>query len=618
MTLPSPSFPFTITINGVPLLPNVAYDLVEVVVDLRPDMPGMFEIRVQDRNTIPQVYDYIDAPLPFVIGAMVQISAVSGDTGLTASPVPMPLFAGEITALEAEFGGGGSVYLVVRGYHKTHRLQRGKKTATYLMMPDNLIVQKVCAGAGVPVTAMPTGGPNEYVLQNNQSDWDFIQERGKRLGFELKTSPLGIASFGPKGVPSGSPTLLTYGQNLISFKARISTYGQVSAVSVQGWDPKLKFPITGVFVVPPTPMGGNTARTALDLAASKLFGATAKEVIVDQPAANIAEALVQATAEAKNIISDFVQAEGECFGDPKIVPGSPIATMGIGVKFTGPYIVNSVTHVFTNGEGYRTHFRITGSQPDTITGLLDDEANPTSRASGVVIGVVTNNMDPLQMGRVKVKFPHLGNLPPVESNWCRVAAPFGGAMSGSYFIPDINNEVLVAFEHGNVNYPYIVGTLWNNIDRPPKPTAAVVVGGKVVERIIQTAKGHIISLSDMPGKEAITLSDKLGLNAITLDLTKKSITLKAMNEVVIDCLNFKLTAKAKVDIQALAEIGIKSNAQLKIDSAIVKVKASGMLGLEGATAELKGAGTLALKGGAGSIMFAGPLVNINNGALEVM
>ncbi len=145
-----------------------------------------------------------------------------------------------------------------------------------------------------------------------------------------------------------------------------------------------------------------------------------------------------------------------------------------------------------------------------------------------------------------------------------------------------------------------------------------MVGGKVVERIIQTAKGHIISLSDMPGKEAITLSDKLGLNAIILDLTKKSITLKAMNEVVIDCLNFKLTAKAKADIQAIAEIGIKANAQLKLDSAIVKVKATGVLGLEGATAELKGAGTLALKGGAGSIMFAGPLVNINNGALEVM
>ena len=613
--LPGPAFPLSIKVNGVPLLPTVLYDVVEVVVDLRPDMPGMFTIRIQDQQSIPTIYQYIDAPLPFVIGAMVQISAISAEE--VSLPVPLPIFSGEITALEAEFGEDGVVFLVVRGYHKTHRLQRGKKTATYLMMPDNLIVQKVCASAGVPVVAMPTGGPNEYVLQNNQTDWDFIQERAKRLGFELKTSPLGVNSFGPKGVPSGSPALLTYGKNLISFKPRVSTYGQVSAVSVQGWDPKLKFPITGMFVVPPTPLGGNTARTGVDLVASKVFGATAKQVISDRPQANMAEALVQATAEAKNIISDFVQAEGECEGNPALIPGSPIMVMGAGVKFSGPYVLNSVTHVFNPLHGYRTQFRITGSQPDTITGLLSD-GKSQKRGQGVVIGVVTNNMDPLQMGRVKVKFPHLGNLPPVESNWCRVASQSGGALSGSYFIPDINTEVLVAFEHGDVNFPYILGTLWNNIDRPPKPTAAVVVGGKVVERIIQTAKGHIISLSDMPGKEAITLADKLGLNSITLDLTKKSVVIKAMNEVVIDCLNFKLNVKAKADIMALAEIGIKSNAQLKLDSAIVKVKATGMLGLEGATAELKGAGTLALKGGAGSIMFAGPIVNINNGALEVM
>ncbi len=617
MTLPGPGFPFSIRINGVPLLPNVMYDVIEIVVDLRPDMPGMFMIRVQDREVLPTVFTYIDAPLPWVIGAAVQISAVKAEDTLV--PIPMPLFAGEITALEAEFGEDNVTYLIVRGYHKTHRLQRGKKTATYLMMPDNLIVQKVCAGAGVPVTAMPTGGPNEYVLQNNQTDWDFIQERAKRLGFGLKTSPLGITTFGPKGIPSGSPALLTYQKNLLSFKPRVSTYGQVSAVSVQGWDPKLKFPIAGVFPVPPTPMGGNTARTALDLVASKLFGATAKEVIADQPQANMATALAQAGAKAKSIISDFVQAEGECQGLPTLVPGSPIMIMGAGVKFSGPYVLSSVTHTFDNVHGYRTTFRITGSQPDTITGILSDgNGHGQSRAQGVVVGVVTNNLDPLQMGRVKVKFPHLGNLPPVESNWCRIAAPSGGPLSGTYFIPDINTEVLVAFEHGDVNYPYIVGALWNNLDRPPKPTAAVVVGGKVVERIIQTAKGHFISFSDMPGKEAITLSDKLGLNSITLDLTKKSVAIKAMNEVTIDCLNFKLNVKAKADINAVAEIGIKSNAQLKLESAIVKVKATGMLGLEGATAELKGAGTLALKGGAASIMFAGPLVNINNGALEVM
>src|SRR5574337_893153 len=111
--LPGLSFPFSIKINAVPLLPTVMYDVVEILVDLRPDMPGMFMIRLEDREAIPTVYQYIDAALPFVIGATVQISAISAEeSGL---PVPMPIFSGEITALEAEFGADGVTYLVVRG-----------------------------------------------------------------------------------------------------------------------------------------------------------------------------------------------------------------------------------------------------------------------------------------------------------------------------------------------------------------------------------------------------------------------------------------------------------------------------------------------------------------------
>src|SRR5687768_2089821 len=103
--LPGPSFPLSIKVNAVPLLPTVLFDVVEVVVDLRPDMPGMFMIRLEDRQNVPMVYQYIDAPLPFVIGATLQLSAISAEEA--KPPVPMPIFTGEITALEAEFGAEG-------------------------------------------------------------------------------------------------------------------------------------------------------------------------------------------------------------------------------------------------------------------------------------------------------------------------------------------------------------------------------------------------------------------------------------------------------------------------------------------------------------------------------
>ena len=86
------------------------------------------------------------------------------------------------------------------------------------------------------------------------------------------------------------------------------------------------------------------------------------------------------------------------------------------------------------------------------------------RFFGVVVGVVTNNQDPDGMHRVKVHFPWLSD--DVESNWARVAAPMAGGNRGVYFLPEVDDEVLVAFEHGKVDHPYVIGSLWNQQDRP--------------------------------------------------------------------------------------------------------------------------------------------------------
>lgn len=617
--LPGPTFPFVITVAAVPLLPSTVYDIVEVGVDLRTEMPGMCTIRIQDRQLPPKEaasYVYTDMTPSFFVGAPVSVLAVNVEPSVVPA-MPMPIFIGEITALETEFTETGEVFLTIRAYHKTHRLLRGRKTKAFQMMPDNLIVMAVAGAAGVPLTALPTGGPNEYVLQNNQTDWEFIQERAKRIGFEVQATPLGTFNFAPKGVPSGAPALLIYRgakSNLFSFRAQVSAFGQVSMIEIDVFDPKIgsPLPVPAIAPVPPTPLGGNTARIAVDYAGGMTFGATAKKVIENQPHANIATATAQVIAEAKSKVMDFVHAEGETYGNPALKPGSPIAVQA-GIKYTGPYILTSVTHSYRSETGYITRFAISGSQPDTITGLLEGKDEGPKRVQGVVVGMVTSNLDPLQLGRVKVRYPHLGNLPPVESNWCRIAAPSGGIMSGTYFIPDMNTEVLVAFEHGDVNFPYIIGTLWNNLARPPKPTAAVVIGGKVVERIIQTPMGIRITMSDMPGKMGIELSDKLGLNSIMLDAVKGAVAIKSLTEVSIDTLNFKVNAKAMIDMKALATTKITGIAGLELTSKAA-TKLEGI-----ASVDIKGGMMVAIKTmGGGSIAIQGPQINMNMGALEIM
>jgi uncharacterized protein involved in type VI secretion and phage assembly len=89
----------------------------------------------------------------------------------------------------------------------------------------------------------------------------------------------------------------------------------------------------------------------------------------------------------------------------------------------------------------------------------------SGRIHGVVVGLVTNNQDPDGLGRVKVKFPWLSDVD--ESSWARIAAPMAGKQRGACFLPEVDDEVLVAFEHGDMRFPYVLGALWNGQDAPP-------------------------------------------------------------------------------------------------------------------------------------------------------
>ena len=102
---------------------------------------------------------------------------------------------------------------------------------------------------------------------------------------------------------------------------------------------------------------------------------------------------------------------------------------------------------------------------DILSQGRDREAQ-ASKIYGFVIGIVTNNQDPDGLCRVKVKFPWLSDE--VESWWARCAQPMAGADRGTMLIPEIDDEVLIGFEHGDVRFPYVVGALHNGVDKPPK------------------------------------------------------------------------------------------------------------------------------------------------------
>ena len=147
---------------------------------------------------------------------------------------------------------------------------------------------------------------------------------------------------------------------------------------------------------------------------------------------------------------------------------------------------------------------------DLISDIAEEKVG---RITGVAVGVVTNNQDPDGLGRVKVRFPWLSDAD--ESQWARIAAPMAGKDRGVYFLPEVDDEVLVAFEHGDPRFPCVIGALWNGKDAPPATNS----DGKNNVRVIKSRSGHIIRLNDEDGKEMIEIIDKSEKNSIIFAVT---------------------------------------------------------------------------------------------------
>jgi uncharacterized protein involved in type VI secretion and phage assembly len=203
---------------------------------------------------------------------------------------------------------------------------------------------------------------------------------------------------------------------------------------------------------------------------------------------------------------------------------------------------------------------------DVLTDERDDQA---SRVSGVVVGVVTNNQDPEGMGRVKVKFPWLSDED--ESNWARVAAPMAGKERGFYFLPEVEDEVLVAFEQGDVRFPYVVGSLWNGKDAPPAKND----DGKNSVRVIKSRSGHVVRLADEDGKEMIEIVDKSEKNSIRIDTSQNTITITSDKDIVLSAAQGKITLDAQ-------EIEVKSSGNAKVEAGgNMDLKATGQMNVKG-------------------------------------
>jgi uncharacterized protein involved in type VI secretion and phage assembly len=175
-------------------------------------------------------------------------------------------------------------------------------------------------------------------------------------------------------------------------------------------------------------------------------------------------------------------------------------------------------------------------------------------SNGIVIGLVIDLKDEENIGRVKVRYPHLEDQP---SDWARIAAPMAGGGRGAFFRPEVGDEVLVAFEHGEPRRPYIIGALWSKADPPPPDDGNAE---KNNWRFIQSRSGHIILLDDTQGKEKIVIVDKDNKRKVVIDSANSKI------EVICDQGDVEVKAAAgDVKVEAV-NVSVKATAELKLEA----------------------------------------------------
>jgi uncharacterized protein involved in type VI secretion and phage assembly len=211
----------------------------------------------------------------------------------------------------------------------------------------------------------------------------------------------------------------------------------------------------------------------------------------------------------------------------------------------------------------------------TLPWLEGDEGDATVfRITGVVIGIVTNNKDPDNLGRVKVRFPWLSDSD--ESAWARVAAPMAGKDRGLYFLPEVDDEVLVVFEHGDMRFPYVLGALWNGQEKPPAKND----DGKNDVRLIKSRSGHVIRLTDEANKEKIEIADKSGNNKLVFDTAANTISITTDKDLKLSAARGQITLAAQtIVIEAQSKLEVKS-------SGTADVQAGGAMKIKGAVIDI--------------------------------
>lgn len=461
--------------------------------------------------------------------------------------------------------------IIIRAASPTILADATRKNRVWKDQKDSDIVSDILSSFNITKGSLESKtSEHAYIVQHNQTDYEFMLYRAAlqgyfcyydgsemRLGLPDQSSPVTLAFRGSLGTLS-----IGMGVGQPEYAAAVFNYEEKKT-----FDQKSSAKRSSASL-------GEVAKVSVD-ASKDLFPEDAVTKII-APVGSAGDLDKMLDRERSRAYDRMVTCEGES-AVPSVKVGHCIKIEGVGKKLDGTYYVNSVTHT-VDEDGYHNSFvckPVELAAPQVTT--------PPDMETKLQSALVLDNDDPEKLGRVKVKLPW---LPDDETPWVRVLTPHAGADHGWYVIPEIDDEVLIGYEHGDYNQPIVLGSLYNGKDTPP----ADGPDAKNEVKLFSTKSGAQIKITDTSGSEEISIISGDEKNQIVMESGGPSITIKSAGDITIDGKSITLKSQTTVDIDATSDTKVKG---ANIDmQAQAQFKAKG-----NAAMELQGGGMMTIKGG---------------------
>ena len=472
----------------------------------------------------------------------------------------------------------GTSLLIIECKDEAVKLTIGRKSSYFYDAKDSAIFEEIIGKYGLENTVESTNFSHKELVQYNTSDWDFIVSRAQANG-KLCFVENGKITIKKPDLSSASIETVTFGASMLDFDAEMDARNQFAKVSSYSWNASNQELVEIEAKDPSVSLNGN-------LSSFDLSNVMQLENLELRHGGNVTDTELQDWADAKLLFQQLSKVRGRVKfqGIPAVKPDTIITLEGVGDRFNGKAYVTGVFHQITDGN-WTVDVQF-GLNPEWFSETYDIQ---TPAASGIIpaikglhIGIVTQlEDDPEGEERILVKIPIINN--DEQGIWCRIATLDAGPSRGTFFRPEIEDEVIIGFINEDPNDAVVLGML--NSSAKPAPLKA---SDDNHQKGIFTRSEMKVLFDD--DKKSIAIETPAG-KKITLDEDNGTITIEDENANVI-------TIDDKgIKMESAGDISIKASGDVKIVGTNINIKASANFKAEGNTGvEISSSATAILKG----------------------